>query len=117
MIRIKRAYSASNTRDGVRILVDRVWPRGVSKERIRIVQWRKDLAPSRSLRKWFGHEPAKWREFRRQYRKELVEHGRLVELKKLARLSRRKRVTLVYGAADEKRNQALVLKELLEELT
>jgi uncharacterized protein YeaO (DUF488 family) len=68
------------------------------------------------LRKWFWHEPAKWREFRRRYRKELVEHGRLVELKKLARLSRRKRVTLVYSAADEKRNQALVLQELLEEL-
>ena len=116
MIRIKRAYSAPNTRDGVRILVDRVWPRGITKERIRIVQWRKDLAPSRSLRKWFGHEPAKWREFRKQYRKELAEPGMLVELKELARLSRRKRVTLIYSAADEKHNQAVVLKELLEEL-
>jgi uncharacterized protein YeaO (DUF488 family) len=97
-------------------LVDRVWPRGISKERIRIVAWRKDLAPSRSLRKWFGHEPAKWREFRKRYRKELAKYGMIVELKKLARLSRRRMVTLVYSAADENHNQAVVLKELLEEL-
>jgi len=116
MIRIKRAYSAPSTRDGIRILVDRVWPRGISKERIRIVQWRKDLAPSQSLRKWFGHEPAKWGEFRKRYRKELAGSGMIVELKKLARLSRRRMVTLVYSAADEKHNQAVVLKELLEEL-
>jgi uncharacterized protein YeaO (DUF488 family) len=117
MIRIKRAYSAPSTRDGIRILVDRVWPRGISKERIRIVEWRKDLAPSGSLRKWFGHEPARWRAFRERYRKELAEPGMMVELKKLAHLSRRRMVTLVYSAADEKRNQAVVLKELLEELT
>ena len=116
MIRIKRAYSVPDTRDGARILVDRVWPRGISKERIRVVEWRKDLAPSRSLRKWFGHEPAKWTEFRKRYRKELAEPGMMVELKKLARLSRRRMVTLVYSAADEEHNQAVVLKELLEEL-
>ena len=99
----------------MRILVDRVWPRGISKERARIVEWRKDLAPSTSLRKWFGHEPAKWTEFRRRYRTELARPVMIDELKQLARLSRKRTITLVYSAADEEHNQAVVLKELLEE--
>ena len=109
-------YSERSTRDGVRILVDRVWPRGISKERAHIVEWRKDLAPTTLLRKWFGHKPARWTEFRRRYRTELVRSGMMDELKKLARLSRRRTITLVYGAADEKHNQAVVLKELIDEL-
>jgi uncharacterized protein YeaO (DUF488 family) len=116
MLRIKRAYSVPSARDGVRILVDRVWPRGMTKERLRIVEWRKDLAPSTSLRKWFGHEPAKWTEFRKRYRRELAQPGIMAELEELARLSRRRTVTLVYSAADENHNQAVVLKELLDEL-
>ncbi len=116
MTRIKRVYSEPSPRDGERILVDRVWPRGISKERARIVEWRKELAPSTSLRKWFGHEPAKWTEFRRRYRTELARSGTMDELKKLARLSRKGMITLVYSAADEEHNQAVVLKELIDEL-
>ena len=116
MIRIRRVYSEPSSRDGVRILVDRVWPRGISKERARIIQWRKDLAPTTSLRKWFGHEPARWIEFRRRYRTELARPEMKDELKKLARLSRKRTITLVYSAADEEHNQAVVLMELLEEV-
>ncbi len=116
MIRIKRVYSEPSSRDGLRILVDRVWPRGISKDRARIVEWRKDLTPSTALRTWFGHEPARWIEFRRRYRTELGRPGMMHELKKLARLSRKMTVTLVYSAADEEHNQAVVLKELLDEL-
>ena len=116
MIRIKRVYSEPSARDGVRILVDRVWPRGISKERARIVEWRKDLAPTTSLRKWFGHEPARWVEFRRRYRIELKRLSQLDALNTLAQRSSRKTITLVYSAADEQHNQAVVLMELLEEL-
>ena len=116
MIRIRRVYCEPSSRDGVRILVDRVWPRGISKERARGVEWRKDLSPTTSLRKWFGHDPAKWTEFRRRYRTELTRLGMMEELRKLARLSSNRTMTLVYGAADEEHNQAVVLKELIDEL-
>ena len=99
----------------MRILVDRVWPRGISKHRAHVVEWRKDLAPSTSLRRWFGHEPARWMEFRRRYRMELARSGRKQELKELAHLSRKRTITLVYSASDERYNQATVLKELLDE--
>ena len=113
MIKIKRVYEEPSAGDGMRILVDRVWPRGISKERARLADWRKDLAPSTPLRKWFGHDPAKWKEFRTRYRTELKRSGRIYALKELAKLSHRKTVTLVYGAADEKHNQAVALKEFL----
>ncbi len=113
MIKIKRVYEEPGAGDGMRILVDRVWPRGISKERARLADWRKDLAPSTPLRKWFGHDPAKWKEFRTRYRTELKRSGQSDALKELAKLSRRKTVTLVYGAADEKHNQAVALKEFL----
>ena len=116
MIKLKRVYDAPGAGDGERILVDRVWPRGISKERARLADWRKDLAPSTPLRKWFGHDPAKWKEFRSRYRAELKHSGQIDALKELARLSRRKTVTLVYGAADEKHNQAVALKEFLDKL-
>jgi uncharacterized protein YeaO (DUF488 family) len=116
MTRIKRVYREPSPRDGMRILVDRVWPRGISKERARVVEWRKDLAPSTALRKWFGHEPAKWAGFRERYRKELAESGGLGALKELAQRSRHEAITLVYGAADEQHNQAVALKELIDEL-
>ena len=114
MVLIKRAYSKYSPRDGTRILVDRVWPRGITKERARIVEWRKDLAPATSLRKWFGHDAARWTEFRRKYRTELKRS--ISELKKLARLSRKQTITLVYSAADQEHNQAVVLKDLIDEL-
>jgi uncharacterized protein YeaO (DUF488 family) len=113
MIQVKRVYSAPCRTDGVRILVDRVWPRGVTKARARIDTWRKDFAPSTSLRKWFGHDPAKWRSFRERYRRELTESGALKALKDLVQRSGRHRVTLVYSATDEQHNQALALKEFL----
>ena len=113
MIRIKRAYSEPSPRDGRRILVDRVWPRGITKERARIVEWRKDLAPTTSLRKWFGHDPARWNIFRRRYRTELKPS--MEEVQKLACLSGKQTITLVYSAADEEHNQAVVLKELIDE--
>jgi len=113
MIKIKRVYEEPSADDGMRILVDRVWPRGISKKRALLADWRKDLAPSTALRKWFGHDPAKWKGFRDRYRAELKRSGQSDALKDLARLSRRKTVTLVYGAADEKHNQAVALKEFL----
>jgi len=117
MIRIKRVYREPSLEDGVRILIDRMWPRGLSKERARIVAWRKDLAPTTSLRKWFRHDPAKWNEFRQRYRSELSRSSQLATAKALIRDSHRKTITLVYGAADEEHNQAVALKEWLVELS
>jgi uncharacterized protein YeaO (DUF488 family) len=116
MIRITRVYRKPSTRDGIRILVDRVWPRGVSKKNARIDAWRKELAPTTPLRKWFGHDPAKWRGFGDRYRKELTAPDQVCSLKELARLSCHRRITLVYGAANEEHNQAVLLKELLDKL-
>lgn len=116
MIRIKRVYSEPNLEDGVRVLIDRIWPRGFSKERARIDEWKKELAPSTALRKWFGHDPAKWTGFRERYRKELTESGEIEVLRELATRSRHETITLIYSAADEEHNQAVVLMEWLEEL-
>jgi len=113
MIRIKRVYDLAEARDGERILIDRLWPRGVSKEKARLDEWRKDLAPSDELRKWFKHDPVKWDEFRRRYRKEL--RPKIAELKKLSRKNRRT-ITLLYGAHDTEHNNAAALKELLDRL-
>jgi uncharacterized protein YeaO (DUF488 family) len=111
MIAIKRAYDPPEASDGVRVLVDRLWPRGVTKEAAKIDRWMKDLAPSGELRKWFGHDPARWEEFRRRYREELAGHADAVaELRKLARGGT---VTLVYAARDVEHNDAVVLKEVL----
>jgi len=117
MIRIKRVYSECSPKDGVRILVDRVWPRGLSKEQARIAEWRKDLAPSTALRKWFGHDPARWTGFRQRYRKELAEFGGIDALRELAKRARHETITLVYGAADEQHNQAVALKEFVDQLS
>jgi uncharacterized protein YeaO (DUF488 family) len=116
MIQIKRVYSESGKQDGFRILVDRVWPRGFSRERVNVDEWRKELAPSTALRKWFGHDPAKWAGFRERYRKELVESGGIDALKELAQRSHHKTITLVYGSADEQHNQAVALKEFADRL-
>ncbi|WP_447986414.1 DUF488 domain-containing protein [Nitrospira sp. Nam74] len=116
MIQIKRAYQEPGPRDGIRILVDRLWPRGIKKEAAHIQEWRKDLAPSDALRRWFKHDPGKWSELRKRYRKELSGKNKMEELRQLAGFAKRKRITLVYGATDEQHNQAVVLKELLDEL-
>ena len=107
---LKRAYEAASDSDGTRVLVDRLWPRGVTKAKARIDVWLKDVAPSTQLRKWFGHDPGKWTEFQRRYRAELKGSEALAELRKLAREGH---VTLVYGAKDEEHNDAVVLAKLL----
>jgi len=98
-------------RDGMRVLVDRLWPRGVRKAKAHIDLWLKDIAPSTALRQWFGHDPARWSEFRRRYRAELKRQPEV--LAQLRKLARQRRITLVFGAHDERRNQAVVLKEVL----
>ena len=109
-VALKRAYEAASDSDGTRVLVDRLWPRGVTKAKARIDVWLKDVAPSTQLRKWFGHDPGKWTEFQRRYRAELKGSEALAELRKLAREGH---VTLVYGAKDEEHNDAVVLAKLL----
>ena len=107
MLKLKRAYEPATSADGRRILVDRLWPRGVSKRRAAIDEWMKELAPSTPLRQWFGHDPKKWPEFQRRYKRELHEHKIL--LRRIATLASRGRVTLVFGARDEAHNDAVVL--------
>jgi uncharacterized protein YeaO (DUF488 family) len=110
-VRLKRAYEAASAEDGHRVLVDRLWPRGVSRKRAQLDQWEKDLAPSSKLRKWFGHEPGRFAEFRRRYIEELRANAqRLRELRRRARLGT---VTLVYSAHDSEHNDAVVLAEVL----
>ena len=110
-IRLKRAYSPPAAADGTRVLVDRLWPRGVRKSDAMIDRWVRGIAPSTALRKWFGHDPARWREFRRRYAAQLREHpGELAELRALARGGP---ITLVFGARDERHNDAVVLRNVL----
>lgn len=109
-IRLKRVYEPSDTKDP-RILVDRLWPRGLKKEVAAIDHWAKDLAPSTELRKWFHHDPTQWSEFRHRYTVELAQ--RHAELDQLRSLARQGPVTLVYSARDEQHNQAIVLREIL----
>jgi len=110
-VKLKRAYDKPAAADGKRILVDRLWPRGVKKETAAIDHWAKDLAPSTALRKWFGHDPERWAEFKRRYTAELRRHAE--ELDELRALARRSKVTLVYAARDEDHNQAVVIRDLL----
>lgn len=110
-VTIKRAYDPPSPRDGTRVLVDRLWPRGVKKADAGIAQWMKEIAPSNELRKWFGHDPQRWDEFRRRYKAELAKKREAVgELRELARQGP---LTLVYSARDEAHNQAVVLREML----
>jgi uncharacterized protein YeaO (DUF488 family) len=111
MIRVKRVYEPAAASDGVRVLVDRLWPRGLSKERAAVALWLKDVAPSTELRKWFAHDGAKWREFQARYRRELC--GVREALKRLKTLGRRQTVTLLFGARDEEHNEAQVLQKML----
>lgn len=112
-IRIKRAYEPPAVGDGRRILIDRLWPRGVRKEAASIERWLRDLAPSDELRKWFRHDPALWEEFRRRYRAELSRHAE--ELDALLRLAEEGPMTLVFGARDAEHNNAVVLRAVLLE--
>lgn len=110
-LRLKRAYEPAAPADGVRILVDRLWPRGVSKEEAALDEWMKDIAPSAELRQWFGHDPERWVEFQHRYRAELRQHDE--ELEKIRSLAEKQTVTLVYSAHDEQHNDAVVLRDVL----
>lgn len=110
-VRIKRIYSPPSADDGTRILVDRLWPRGVQKERAAVDQWDKDIAPSSALRNWFGHDPARWRGFYERYADEIQAHpNRVSELRALAKTGR---ITLLFAAHDQQHNHAIVLRDRL----
>jgi uncharacterized protein YeaO (DUF488 family) len=112
MIKLKRAYEPASKGDGLRNLVERLWPRGVSKQKARIDLWLKPLAPGTELRRWHGHDPARWPQFRKRYQAELKGQGDVLALLKY--VTEERTVTFVYAASDEGRNSAVVLKELLE---
>ena len=113
-VRLQRAYDEPEMDDGYRVLVDRVWPRGRTKEALRLDAWARDLGPSTQLRKWFGHDPARWPEFQSRYHAELAEADKAQALDALASQARRGPVTLVYGARDREHNQARVIADELE---
>jgi uncharacterized protein YeaO (DUF488 family) len=110
-IKLKRAYERPDAGDGTRVLIDRLWPRGVRKADAAIDQWVKDLSPSTELRNWFGHDPARWREFRRRYAAEVQQHPE--QLKRLRNLARQGPITLVFSARDELHNDAVALRDFL----
>jgi len=110
-VKLKRAYEPAGPNDGTRILVDRLWPRGVSKTEATVDRWLKEIAPSTELRQWFGHDPARWPEFRRRYTEELRQHEAVLD--EIRALAREGTVTLVYGARDETHNDAVALKDVL----
>lgn len=113
-LRIKRAYEPPAPSDGIRILVDRLWPRGIKKENARIDEWAKEVAPSDALRRWFGHDPSKWAEFKRRYAEELLRPESEKRLETIRGLAKGKATTLVYAASDEEHNNAVALLEFLD---
>jgi uncharacterized protein YeaO (DUF488 family) len=117
VIKVKSVYDQVESSDGVRILVDRVWPRGVKMVETWIDEWRWDLAPTPALRKWFRRDPRKWDAFKRRYRHELVVRSKSDDLRRIAERAKRETITLLFSGRDEEHNNAAVLKELLEKLT
>jgi uncharacterized protein YeaO (DUF488 family) len=111
-VRIKRVYEPQDSQDGKRILVDRLWPRGLTKEKAAVDVWLKDIAPSTELRKWFGHDPARWSEFQKRYRDELKKNVDSVSV--LRQEAKSGSVTLLFGAKDEEHNEAVVLRSILK---
>jgi uncharacterized protein YeaO (DUF488 family) len=114
MINIKRVYEKPDPSGEIRILVDRLWPRGMSKAAARIDEWRKDLAPTDALRKWFNHDPRKWEEFLLRYSNEIESSRKMEDLKELAGRAKTETVTLLYAAHDKTRNNAVALKKIIE---
>ncbi len=110
-IKLKRAYDPPNRNDGIRILVDRLWPRGVKKVNAAINHWMKEIAPSTELRRWFGHDPARWEEFQGRYERELKQHQQ--DIDQLRSLAKRGVITLIYAARDQDHNEAVVLRDFL----
>lgn len=115
-VRIRRIYDRAGEAEGTRVLVDGVWPRGISKDHAGLDHWYKALAPSTGLRKWFGHDPKLWAAFKQKYRKELRDEDKRGRLEELAEVARSGPLTLLYGAKDKEHNQAIVLREVLEEM-
>ena len=113
-VRLQRAYDEPTPDDGYRVLVDRVWPRGRTREHLRLDAWHRELGPSTALRRWFGHDPARWDEFRGRYHAELATPAAAAQIDELAERARHGRLTLVYGARDTEHNQARVIAEELE---
>lgn len=114
MIRLKRAYEPVDESDGKRVLVDRIWPRGVRKDELQIERWDKELGPSTELRKWFGHDPVRWDGFQERYREELAAPDKQALIEQLAREAEAGTLTLVYSARDTEHNQAVVLRSVIE---
>ena len=114
-IAIKRAYDPPTPDDGYRVLVDRLWPRGLSKEKLKVDEWMKEIAPSAALRKWYGHEPEKWPEFRKRYRAELSRPPASALLDRLVERARHAKVTLVVGARDPGHANGTVIAEVIRE--
>lgn len=110
-VKLKRAYEPADRSDGTRVLIDRLWPRGVKKADAKVDEWMKDIAPSTELRKWFGHDPARWQEFRDRYQAEVKQHPE--HLQRLRALAREGTLTLVFAAHDEAHNNAVVLRDLI----
>jgi uncharacterized protein YeaO (DUF488 family) len=110
-VRLKRAYEPASGADGKRVLVDRLWPRGVKKTDAQIDEWMKEIAPSTELRKWFAHDPERWAEFQRRYKKELKAHDD--EIARLRAMAKKGRLTLVFAAHDEAHNDAVVLRDII----
>ena len=113
-IQLKRAYEDVAEKDGKRVLVDKIWPRGKSKKELKIDEWLKEIAPTTDLRKWFDHDEEKFAEFKQRYKKELKSGKQKEAFEQLQEISQKGKITLIYGAKDTKHNQAVVLKELLE---
>jgi uncharacterized protein YeaO (DUF488 family) len=114
MLKLKRVYDDPQPADGERILVDRLWPRGLKKEDAHLEDWPKDLAPSDDLRHWFSHDPERWEEFQQRYLEELEDPEKKSQIEALLERARQGPVTLVFAAKDEQRNNAVVLKQYLE---
>lgn len=114
MLKLKRVYDPPSRDDGKRILVDRLWPRGIKRGDAKIDEWLKDIAPSNELRRWFSHEPSKWQEFKAKYREELKGKTELIE--RIQKEAKKGTVTLLFAARDAEHNNAVVLKEVIEEI-
>ncbi len=113
MIKIKRIYEPASPDDGKRIYIDRLWPRGMKKEDVKIDEWLKEISPSGALREWFGHDPSKYGEFKKRYIQELESHAEILE--RIKKEGKRKTVTLLFSAKDEEHNNATVMREILSE--
>ena len=113
MLKVKRVYDPISADDGKRILVDRLWPRGIKKEKAHIDEWLREISPSNELRKWYSHDPAKWAEFKKRYKQEIAGQEKL--LKKIRAEAREQTVTLLFSSKESERNNAHALKEMIEQ--